>query len=105
LSFAVHEGPKDALTELLREGAQRLIGEAVEAELRDFLERYQELRLADGGQQVVRNGYLPERVVQTGVGSVTVRVPRARERGESGVKFSSTILPPTLRSQSTRTQR
>jgi hypothetical protein len=44
------ERTKDALTELQREGAQRLIGEAVEAELRDFLECYQELRLADGRQ-------------------------------------------------------
>jgi transposase-like protein len=91
------EGTKDALTELLRGGAQQLIREAVEAELYEFLERYQDLRLEDGRRQVVRNGHLPEREVQTGVGSVTVRVPRARDRGESGVKFTSTILPPYLR--------
>ena len=91
------EGTKDALTGLLKEGAQSLIKKAVEAELMEFLARYDEFRLEDGRQQVVRNGYLPEREVQTGVGSVRVQVPRTRNRGEGEMKFSSAILPPYLR--------
>jgi transposase-like protein len=91
------DGTQDALTELLRRGAHRLIKEAVEGELEEFLGQYRELRLKDGRQQVVRNGYLPEREVQTGVGAVKVRVPRARDRGGSNIRFFSTILPPYLR--------
>ncbi|MCA1603457.1 MAG: IS256 family transposase [Acidobacteria bacterium] len=91
------EGTKDLLTELLKDGAQKLIKEAVEAEFEGFLGSYQELRLNDSRRQVVRNGYLPEREVQTGVGSVKVQVPRSRNRGEGEIKFTSTLLPPYLR--------
>ena len=69
------EGTRDALTEMLREGAQKLIMQAVEAEFRGFLEGQAELILEDGRRRVVRNGYLPEREVQTGIGSVVVKVP------------------------------
>lgn len=91
------EGTKDALTAMLREGARRLIGEAVKAELEQFLAEHAGLCLEDGRQRVVRNGYLPEREVQTGIGRVPVRVPRTRDRGEEGIKFESSILPRYLR--------
>jgi putative transposase len=44
----------------------------------------------------VRNGYLPERRIQTGIGEVSVRAPRVRDRAGE-LKFSSSILPPYLR--------
>jgi len=50
-----------------------------------------------GRRAVVRNGYLPEREIQTGIGPVKVRVPKARDRSGSGVKFNSRLLPPYLR--------
>ena len=55
----------DPLTELLRNGARELIAQAVEAELQVLLEQHAEHRLPDGRKAVVRNGYLPERTVQT----------------------------------------
>ncbi|ASC73097.1 Transposase for insertion sequence element IS6120 [Halomicronema hongdechloris C2206] len=45
----------------------------------------------------MRNGYLPERTIQTGVGDVAVTVPKVRDRNGSGVKFNSRLLPPYLK--------
>lgn len=58
---------QDPLNELLKHGAQQLLAKAVEAELAELLEQYSDLRV-EGKQAVVRNGYLPERTVQTGLG-------------------------------------
>jgi transposase-like protein len=88
---------EDGLTEMLRAGARRLIGEAVEAELAEFLANVQERKDGRGRRAVVRNGYLPERAIQTGIGSVTVKVPKVRDRNGSGIQFRSELLPPYLR--------
>lgn len=91
----------DALSELIRQGARQLIAQAVEAELNTFLAQYADLKDERGRQAVVRNGYLPERTVTTGVGDVEVQVPKVRDRTGSGIKFNSSLLPPYLkRSQS-----
>jgi putative transposase len=87
----------DPLHDLLRQGARDLIARAVEAELAGFLDQYAAHRLEDGRQAVVRNGHLPERTVQTGVGAVGVRVPKVRDRSDGGVRFHSTLLPPYLK--------
>lgn len=87
----------DPLTELLRSGAQKLIAQAVEVELELLLERHADLKLDDGRKAVVRNGYLPERKIQTGLGDVTVKVPKVRDRSDCKVKFTSTLLPPYLK--------
>lgn len=87
----------DPLTELLRTGARELIAQAVEAELQALLDQHAEHRLPDGRQAVVRNGYLPERTVQTGIGNVDIKVPKVRDRSGSGVRFNSTLLPPYLK--------
>ena len=83
----------DPLTELLRTGAQRLIADAVEAELQVLLGHHTALRNGQGHQQVVRNGYLPEREIQTGIGPVKIRVPKIRDKSHQGIKFNSTLLP------------
>ena len=90
-------GATDPLHELLRKGARDLIAKAVEAELSTFLAQYADQRLDDGRQAVVRNGYLPERTVQTGIGDVEIKVPRVRDRSGDGVTFSSALLPPYLK--------
>ncbi|MGB2150762.1 MAG: transposase, partial [Cobetia amphilecti] len=90
-------GATDPLHELLRQGARDLIAKAVEAELSTFLEQYAEKTLEDGRRAVVRNGYLPERTVQTGIGDVEIKVPRVRDRSGDGVTFSSALLPPYLK--------
>ena len=87
----------DGLTELLRQGARRLIHEAVEAELEAFLEQHRERHDKAGRQAIVRNGYLPDREVLSGVGPVLVKVPRVRDRSGEGTTFHSALLPPYLR--------
>jgi len=88
---------EDPLTDLLRNGARRLIADAVEAELQDLLSQYATFKNKQGHRQVVRNGYLPEREIQTGIGPVKIRVPKIRDKSGQGIKFNSTLLPPYLR--------
>ncbi|BAU41387.1 Transposase, Mutator family [Leptolyngbya sp. O-77] len=83
----------DALSELVRQGARQIIAQAVEAELKEFLAQYQSLKDDQGRQAIVRNGYLPERTIMTGVGEVEIQVPKVRDRSGSGIKFNSSLLP------------
>lgn len=86
----------DALTEVLRRGAKELLQQAVEAEVAEAIAEFATLKDEQGRQRVVRNGYLPERRIQTGIGAVAVRAPRVRDRAGE-LKFSSRLLPPYLR--------
>jgi len=90
---------KDVLTDVLREGAQKLLAQAVQAEVASWIDARRECRDANGHQQVVRNGYLPKRRIVTGIGPIDVRQPRVHDRRPEGQaeKFSSQILPPYLR--------
>ncbi len=91
---------RDALTEVLRAGARQLLAEAIEAEVGSFLTEYQQERNEAGHQRLVRNGYLPEREIQMGLGGVPVRVPRVRDQAAiegEGIQFHSKIVPPYLR--------
>jgi transposase-like protein len=91
----------DPITDVLRTGAKKLLAEALEAEIDSFLCQYRELRDDQGRKRVVRNGHLPERSVQTGIGPVEVKVPRARDRQadpqSAPIRFKSSLLPPYLR--------
>ena len=91
----------DPLTEVLRTGAQRLLAQAVEAEIEAHLADHKELLDDHGRRRVVRHGHRPERDVQTGIGPITVRVPRARDRTPDAcggpIRFRSALLPPYLR--------
>jgi transposase-like protein len=90
---------KDMLTAVLRQGAQRLLNQAIEAEVADWLAQHQHCVDDEGRQQVVRNGHLPERALTTGIGPVEVKQPRVRDRRPVAERasFSSAILPPYLR--------
>ena len=95
--FELHAPPpEDTLSEVLRRGAQQLLAKAVEAELAALLAKYEDVRI-DGKQAVVRNGYLPERTLQTGMGSIPVKIPKVRDRSGSGIKFNSSLVPPYLK--------
>ena len=87
----------DPLTEVLRNGARALLSQAVEAEVAALLSRYADKLTDDGRQRLVRHGHLPEReITVTGLGPVTVRCPRVRDRvgeGSERIRFSSAILP------------
>ena len=59
--------------------------------------QHQELMTVSGLQGVVRNGYLPERTVQTGLGDIDVKIPKVRDRTGQGIKFNSSLVPPYLK--------
>ncbi len=88
---------EDPLTLLLRQGAQQLIRQTVEAELQVLLEEHADKTVDGGKPAVVRNGYLPDRTIQTGIGDVAVRVPKVRDRSNLGIKFNSALVPPYLK--------
>ena len=87
------------MTALIREGARKLIEQAVEAELATLLAAFAGDRLEDGRARLVRHGHLPEREILTGIGPVAVKVPRVRDRkpGEDKITFTPSILPRYLR--------
>ena len=91
----------DPLTELLRTGAEQLIYQAVEEELAEVLARHSERRLSDGRAGVVGNGYLPSRELQTGLGPVTVKIPKVRAKTGEVVTFRSALVPPYVRKTKT----
>ena len=91
---------RSTLDELAREGARRMLREALEVEVEEYIERYRPERGADGRALVVRNGHARERQVTVGSGTITVRAPRVNDqRVVDGArqKFTSEILPPYLR--------
>lgn len=87
----------DPLTELLRAGAEQLIYQTVEAELLELLAEHAERRTEDGKAGVVRNGHLPTRQLQTGLGPVTVKIPKVRAKTGAPVTFRSALVPPYVR--------
>jgi transposase-like protein len=88
---------QDLLSTMLRDGAQRLVAQAVQAEFEEFLARLSGERLESGRAAVVRNGFQPEREVLTGLGPVRVRIPKARSRAEESAVFHSRLVPPYVR--------
>lgn len=94
--FALGTPAQDSLNELLKLGARQLLARAVEAEVAELLAQHSELKVGTK-QAVVRNGYLPERTVQTGLGDIPVKVPKVRDRSGSGIKFNSNLVPPYLK--------
>ena len=95
-----HNSTEDALTEVLRNGAEKMLATAVEAEVEAFCECYQFMRDEENRRRIVRNGYLPERKILTGIGEVAVNVPRTRDRtgtGDERIGYRSAILPAYLR--------
>jgi putative transposase len=98
LAFQHPDELDDPLTSVLRDGARRLLAQAIEAEAEGFLAAMQEERLGDGRARLVRHGHGPERTIQTGIGPVPVKRTRLRDRGadQAGaarITFTSAILP------------
>lgn len=87
----------DPLTQLLREGSRNLLQQAIELELQSELSRYQNELDELGRARVVRSGHHPERKIQTGIGPVTVKVPKIRARSGKPVTFHSALVPPYVR--------
>jgi putative transposase len=85
-----------ALEEITRTGARKMLQRALENEIEEYLACSSCARTEDGQRAIVRNGYLPERAVQTGVGPLLIKQPRVRDK-RGLKKFTSSILPPYLR--------
>lgn len=92
-------GARDALTDVLRQGVVDLLAAAVQAEAPAWINDHSHVVDADGRQRVVRNGFLTEREIVTGIGTIPVKQPRVHDRRpvEQREKFASAILPPYLR--------
>ena len=80
------------LDEILKEGARKLLQQAIENEVQEYLNSYNK---QTNTKEVIRNGYLPERKIQTGVGLLPIRQPRVRHKDEG--RFTSAILPRYVR--------
>ena len=97
IAFRQPDAIDDPLTELAREGARRMLAQALIAEADAFVAQWKDLKLPDGRDRVVRHGHGPQRTIQTGVGPVEVRRAKVRDRGEAGaaekIRFNSSILP------------
>ena len=100
-----HEAGKDSsslIDEIVREGARRMLAEALQAEVDAYIAAHAAERGEDGRRLVVRNGYHQPREVLTSAGAVEVTVPRVNDKrtdpdtGERK-RFSSAILPPWCR--------
>jgi putative transposase len=89
----------DVLSEVLRAGAQRLLTEAVQAEVAEWIESHRDVVDEHGHRLVVRNGSSPQRTILSGLGPIEVQQPRVLDRrtGEDAEPFTSKILPPYLR--------
>jgi len=100
LSNEINPEVQDPLTEVLREGARKMLALAIEAEVEEFISQYHTLKDEGGRRAIVRNGYPKERDILTGLGSIPVSVPRVRDRRKEvsqPVQFTSSILPKYLR--------
>ena len=89
------------LDEIARTGARKMLAQALEAEVQDYLQAAKGERDGHGHALVVRNGYATEREVLCGAGAVEVRAPRVNDRrvDDDGQRrrFKSVILPPYMR--------
>ena len=82
----------NALEVVLRKGARQLLKQAIEIEVDEYIQKHKNICDEMGKRLVVRNGHLPERNIQTGMGSIEVHQPRIKDDRE-GHRFSSSILP------------
>ena len=92
---------EDVLTGILHDSAQQLLCKAVEAELGEFLKLYEDRRTGQNLRLAVRSGYHPERLIQTGIGPVSVRIPKVRSNDGKPVTFRSSVVPPYVRKSRT----
>ena len=94
---ATSRAHEDELTMVIRTGARQLLAQALDAEVTELLATFGEQHDAKGRARVVRNGYQPAREIQTGIGPVTVQVPKIRSRQGHAVQFHSALVPPYVR--------
>ena len=97
VALSGREKIREELRELIRDGAHKLIAQGLELEVSELLSALSGRRDEVGRTAVVRNGYQPARDIQTGIGPVTVKVPKIRSRDGKPVSFHSALVPPYVR--------
>ena len=87
------------MEKILRDGARKMLQQALENEVAEYLEKHSDSRDENGLKSVVRNGYNPPRDIVTGIGKFEVKAPRIDDRklADTEEKFTSLILPKYLR--------
>jgi transposase-like protein len=86
------------LEEMARRGAREMLAHALEDEIRQHIEKYNDMTDGKGRKVVVRNGYHPKREIVTGIGPLAIRQPRVDDRElEKENRFSCKILPRYMR--------
>jgi len=90
---------RDVLSQILRNGAQKMLQAAIQKEIDEYLQDRSGIVGEDGRRLVVRNGSLPERELITGLGPIQLRQPRVRDKRTVDERevFHSSILPKYLR--------
>lgn len=94
------QSPWSVLEQLARKGAREMLAKAMELEVREFTEKNKDKVDEDGHRLVVRNGYMEEREIITGIGPVAIKQPRVDDRRLEELeeqRFSSKILPRHMR--------
>jgi len=100
LAFRERFDDRSPLDELVREGARRMLQEAINAEVDSFIDQHRNRRDEQGRRLVIKNGNLPPREILTGAGPVEVTQGRVRDNSpdpESRVRFTPSVLPAYLR--------
>jgi hypothetical protein len=91
-------GEVSLIDQIVREGARRVLAEALRAEVDAYIAEYVDQRDERGHRLVVSNGYHQPREVLTSAGAVEVTAPRVNDKridpdtGERK-RFVSAILP------------
>ena len=101
VDFAQRDGLSDALTDLLRTGAQQLIATDVKAEFAEYPSQFAEFRTEAGHSAAVRNVHHPARPYQTGIGPKSVKIPKVQSKDGNPVTFRSALVPPCVRKTNT----
>ncbi len=87
------------LEEVIRDGARKMLQAAIENEVIEFVENHKNITNEKGHRVIVRNGYLPQRNIQTEIGDISIQQPRVRDKTSSS-QFTSAILPKYMKKSS-----
>lgn len=85
-----------SLDEIAREGARRMLVEALQAEVTDYIDKHKDLRDEGGRRLVVRHGKAQARSLTVGAGTIGLQAPRVKDR-RPGERYASQILPAYMR--------
>ena len=100
IAFRRQFDASSSLDELVREGAQRMLQEAINAEVETFIDQHRDRRDEQGRRLVIKNGNLPPREILTGAGPIEVTQGRVRDNTPDAaqrVRFTPSVLPAYLR--------